>query len=326
MTIVLGIDAGNTKTIAIVARADGKILGWGRSGCGDIYGTTPAAAFEAQASAAGDALTMAGVAQKDVQSVVLSAAGADWPEDFVTIRDGAIEHGLGPAPIVYNDAIGGLRAGSPDGTGVVIVCGTGTAIGARSNEGRIWHTSFWQGPQGGVELGRAAFQAVVRAELGLDPPTALTQAVLTYWRVLDVEAALHLFTAHGKPHPPIKPLSKLLMEVAAQGDATASKIVTWHGRALADYALVSARKVSIDADPFYLVLAGGVLRHSSTLMRDAIVARVREALPSVQPVHAVFEPAIGAAMLALEAVSIAITDDVTANLHDTAPHAVLFET
>ena len=326
MSFALGIDAGNTKTIAIVARTDGKIFGWGRSGCGDIYGTSPEAAFDAQASAARDALTMAGVAREDVQTVVLSAAGADWPEDFVTIRDGAVAHGISPAPIVYNDAIGGLRAGSPDGTGVVIVCGTGTAIGARSREGRIWHTSFWQGPQGGVELGRLMLSTVVRAELGLEPPTSLTQALLAHWRVDDVEAALHLFTAHGKPHPPIKPLSKLLLDVAAQGDVTANKIVVGHGRALADYALVSARNVGIDAAPFYLVLAGGVLRHPSSLMRDAIVERVQESLPNAQPVHAAFEPAVGAAMLALEAASINITDDVKTNLRATAPHSVLFET
>jgi len=38
--LVLGVDAGNTKTIALVARDNGEILGYGRSGCGDIYGAT----------------------------------------------------------------------------------------------------------------------------------------------------------------------------------------------------------------------------------------------------------------------------------------------
>ena len=37
MQYVLGVDGGNTKTIALVAALDGTILGAGRGGCGDIY-------------------------------------------------------------------------------------------------------------------------------------------------------------------------------------------------------------------------------------------------------------------------------------------------
>jgi N-acetylglucosamine kinase-like BadF-type ATPase len=38
MTYVLGVDGGNTKTIALIARHDGTIVGAGRGGRGDIYG------------------------------------------------------------------------------------------------------------------------------------------------------------------------------------------------------------------------------------------------------------------------------------------------
>ena len=41
----LGIDAGNSKTVAMACLATGEVIGVGRSGCGDIYGT----ATEAQA-------------------------------------------------------------------------------------------------------------------------------------------------------------------------------------------------------------------------------------------------------------------------------------
>src|SRR5262245_475221 len=40
MTYVLGVDGGNTKTIALIAGLDGAIVGAGRGGCGDIYGST----------------------------------------------------------------------------------------------------------------------------------------------------------------------------------------------------------------------------------------------------------------------------------------------
>jgi N-acetylglucosamine kinase-like BadF-type ATPase len=38
MSFVLGVDAGNTKTIAVLAGLDGRIVGSGRGGCGDILG------------------------------------------------------------------------------------------------------------------------------------------------------------------------------------------------------------------------------------------------------------------------------------------------
>ena len=37
MQYILGVDGGNTKTIAIVADLDGTILGTGREGCGDDF-------------------------------------------------------------------------------------------------------------------------------------------------------------------------------------------------------------------------------------------------------------------------------------------------
>ena len=35
--LLLGVDAGNTKTIAVVVTGEGAVLGTGRAGCGDIH-------------------------------------------------------------------------------------------------------------------------------------------------------------------------------------------------------------------------------------------------------------------------------------------------
>jgi N-acetylglucosamine kinase-like BadF-type ATPase len=332
MKIVLGVDAGNTKTIAIVAQEDGRILGWGRSGCGDIYGAGDQAALDAIAQAAHQALHASSTDADALSAVVLSTAGADWPEDFEAIRDGAIARGIGAHPIVYNDAIGGLRAGSPDGTGVGVACGTAAATGARSRDGRIWHSSFWQDAGGADQLGETALKAIVRAELGIaprDPAMPLTLAFLRYLNLPTVEAMLHALTARdfrSPPQPEIKSMAKVVLDVAAEGEAMALSLVNNQGRALGDTALAAARKVGIEHEPFHLVLTGGVLRHPSALMRDAIIARVREASPSVNVIHDALEPALGAVMLALEHAHVAITPTVRAKLQMTAPPAKVFET
>ena len=72
--------------------------------------------------------------------------------------------GYGQRIVIVNDAMGALRAGSPDSTSVVVACGTGTAVGARHPDGRIWHSSFWQEVQGADELSLPALRAVYRAD------------------------------------------------------------------------------------------------------------------------------------------------------------------
>src|SRR5436190_232184 len=81
-----------------------------------------------------------------------------------------------------------LRAGSPEGLGVAVACGTGAAIGARAANGRIWHGSFWQFHHGSRQLGFKTLEALCRAELGIDPPTRLTAHVLEILEQPSVEA------------------------------------------------------------------------------------------------------------------------------------------
>ena len=78
---------------------------------------------------------------------------------------------------VVNDALGALRGGTSDGVGVAIVCGTGTAVGARASDGRSWNVSFWAEPSYRYSLARGAVEATIEAELGIGEPTLLQQLV-----------------------------------------------------------------------------------------------------------------------------------------------------
>jgi N-acetylglucosamine kinase-like BadF-type ATPase len=99
MTYVLGVDGGNTKTIALVARtdgtiigvgrsccsdiSDGTIIGVGRSRCSDIYGaSSPEAAIAEANSAITMALSGAGIQKEALSASCLSMAGADWNDDI----------------------------------------------------------------------------------------------------------------------------------------------------------------------------------------------------------------------------------------------------
>ena len=323
--LFLGIDAGGTKTVALLSDASGRIVGSGRAGPCNIYDAVPKA-LEALDRAVGEALTSSDANLTMVAATCLSATGADWPEDFALLEQSLKKRSHRRVHVV-NDAMGALRAGSPDGTGVVVVCGTSAGIGAKSASGLEWHSSFWQEPEGAEQLGRAALRAVYRAELGLDPPTSMTAPLLEHHGLQSVEALLHAHTARDhRAAQRVGRLARILLNEAAKGDATACTLVKQHGQALGDYALIAAQKVGVLDSAFALVTAGGVMRHPSRLMADALLSRVLEVAPSAELIHCPLEPVAGAVFLALEAAGLNVTQSVRENLTASLPDAALFHT
>ena len=337
MQYILGVDGGNTKTIAIVADLDGTILGTGRGGCGDIYNASiegtnlPDSASAAIANieyAVETALKAAQVKAADLVTAVFNMAGADWPEDFALLETAMKSRGYGRILTVQNDAMGVLHAGVADNIGVSVICGTGGATGARGPDGRIWHSSMWQDQvQGSFDMSRKAFDAVIRSELGIEPPTKLKQCFLDYFGLESVEEMLHLFTGRiQRPAKRIDGLTRFLLDEAEAGDVVARQIVQEHGRSLGDYAVVASRFVGLEGTPFSLVLAGGVLRHPSTLLADTIIKRVQLSSPEVLPKRSRFEPIIGVLFSALEATGITIDEGLLVRLVPTLPSSEFFAT
>ncbi len=255
-------------------------------------------------------------------------AGADWQEDFALLETAMKVRGYGRRLTVQNDAMGVLHAGVADNIGVSVICGTGGATGARGLDGRTWHSSMWQDQvQGSFEMSRKAFDAVIRSELGIEPPTTLKQCFLDYFGLDSVEEMLHLFTGRiQRPAKRIDGLTRFLLDEAEAGDVVARQIVQEHGRALGNYAVVAARFVGLEGTPFSLVLAGGVLRHPSTLLADTIVERVQLTSPEVRPTRSRFEPIIGVLFSALEAAGMTIDEALLERLVPTLPSSELFAT
>ena len=76
----LGVDAGNSKTVALVCDDRGTVLGWGRAGIGDIYGAPDEQTAVRNVFTAVDAaLDAAGV--DAIRAAAFCLAGVDWPED-----------------------------------------------------------------------------------------------------------------------------------------------------------------------------------------------------------------------------------------------------
>jgi N-acetylglucosamine kinase-like BadF-type ATPase len=333
MRHVLAVDGGNSKTLALVATTDGTIVSVERGRCGDIYNATPSATTPDPALAALEnveravmaALRAARIQPEDIATSVFNMAGADWPEDIAFWRDAMTERGIGQQVVAQNDALGVLYLGSLDAVGVSIVCGTGAATGARAADGRIWHSSFWQDEwHGSTHLGEKTLFAVYRSALGLEPPTTLTPRVLAHFDVASVEDVLHLFHNRQRSSPgPVGRLTPILLDEADAGDEVALHVVREHGVGLAKIAQVAMGKVGLGNSAFPLVLAGGVFRHPTTILADAIVGNIRKVAPEVRPIRSRTEPIIGVVLQAFQMAGVAVDQLLLDRLMSGIPAALL---
>jgi N-acetylglucosamine kinase-like BadF-type ATPase len=320
-TLLVGVDGGNTKTVALVAEADGTVVGSGWAGCSDLYNApSPDAALDAVRDATAEALTEAGATGADVAAACFGLAGADWPEDFEYIRSGLQPRlGLGSPPMVVNDAIGAIRAGTPDGVGVSVVIGTYGIAGARNAAGEVFHLGFWPDSTGARPLGRAGLEAVWRFGLGTGPETSLTARALELYGAETPLGLLHDFTRRGGlPAQADGKLAAVVLDEADAGDPVAYAVVERQARILAGEALACARMVGMAGSPFRLVLTGGVMRHPSRLLGDLIA----EGVPEAEPVRSMHEPVIGSLLFAFDHAGIAPDAE---RLRATAPSAAVFD-
>ncbi|GAA3112027.1 N-acetylglucosamine kinase-like BadF-type ATPase [Kribbella aluminosa] len=319
--LFLGVDAGNTKTIAAVADRHGNVVGWARGGLGDIYGVDdPGEAVAAVLRLVDEAVGSAqdAVPGGRLASAAFCLAGVDWPEDTALWTEVLTGH-LGPDVrlSVKNDGFALLRCGDPDGVGVAVSLGTGAAIAGRGPTGTEFAFSFWlQHPLGAAGLVDDALHAIFRAHTGLTSGTSLSQAIPEYYEAASVEDLLHRFTrresAEGSHHDKAK-AARVVLREAERGDLVAVGIVDQHAERIAAYVEACANQVALD-EPFALTLGGSVA--ADITLRKAILRELSRQLPHVDVAAQPAEPILGTILDALAEGGVPPTPAVRATVLD----------
>ena len=249
-TIYLGIDAGNSKTVALACLASGKVVGAARSGRGDIYGVADEAeAVSAVLGAADTALAEAGATRSYVASAAFRLAGIDWPEDWQFWDTALSREWPGLSRSILNDGYAAIRCGEPSGVGVAVNAGTAAAVAARGPDGATWDMGWWgQHAMGALGLVSESFKAVYLAHLGAAPQTALGPALVHFYGAADLAELNRLFTRRGHKAgtADMARAARVVTETARQGDPVAADIVNEQGRRLAFYAEIAARHAGLD--------------------------------------------------------------------------------
>jgi len=296
----LGVDGGGSKTLAVVTDGRGRILGQGLSGCGN-HQVQVELARRSIADAAAAALEQAGLKRTEIRYAMFGLAGADREADFRILRPMIAGMEFPVHGIVCDTEIG-LRAGTRQPDGVVVVCGSGTncfgvnKMGQSLQCGGFGYTYGDFG--GGNDLAVEVFRSVIRAWEGREQPTLLTEAVLQTLGYASVELLFHDCLDRGASVP--GHLTKLLFQVADR-DEVARGILRKQGNELGMAASAVITKLGMREDAFDLVLVGSVLTRSDhRLITPYIEEKVKPAAPACRLRRLEMEPAAGAILLAME--------------------------
>lgn len=301
----LGIDAGGTKTQALLVTADGAVRARGRYGPGNWESIGFDAAITLYQYIIADVEQQAGVDRNDIRSVGWGLAGVDWPSDEKRMSDALTTLFPSANHTVVNDAYIALRAGTPHPYGVAIIAGTGSTVVAVGKDGKRARTyglgSDWGDFDGAQQLTREAFKAAAQAEYGMAAATLLTPALLSWSGAVSI-AALAEAWSRGGAVPDLASFAPHVMNVASSGDPAAQRIVQHAAEILSRNAIAMAHQVGLHDVRCDVVLAGGVATGANDVFRSTFDKHLHVACP-----HAVTQilhraPVSGAVLLAMDAV------------------------
>ncbi len=304
MSYLIGVDGGGSKTTALVARPDGTILGRGSADCSNYRAVGPESACQAIDQALRAAFTGAGLTfdPAAVSMACFGLAGVDRPDDEAPVQAWAEQLWPGMPVRYVNDARLVLAAGTPEGWGLALICGTGSIAYGRTPQGAFTRAGGWGyllGDEGsGYDIGRAALRRVARAADGRAPQTALTGLVLDHWSLEKPQDLIRFVYRPEIPRKEIAALAVLVEQAASQGDPAALEIVERAGDELAAAVRVVASRMDFRG-PTPCALAGGVLVQGARVAGAFLASAARQGL-ALEPVQKVAEPAYGAVLLARE--------------------------
>ncbi len=316
MRYVLGVDAGASKTSAVVADETGRVAGEGRAGPGNHQVVGLQAALEEMARAAHQALRAGGV-RPPVDQAVLGLAGADLPRDFQLLIPAVQGLGLAQRVRVENDTLIALRAGTTRTWGVVVVCGAGFNAAGISPSGTTfrlpglgWMSGDWGG---GTQIAQEMIRLVCRAWDGRGRPTKLQPLVLqalgvpSVPQLIDELYQLSLGLPAKLDWQKLHTLVPLLFEAAGDGDDVAQGLVVQIGKEVGVTAVAIIRRLDLAETDVEVVLAGSVFRGKGPLLVDTATDVIRQAVPRAQVRRLDVEPVAGAVLWALEELDVPST-------------------
>lgn len=253
-------------------------------------------------------------------------AGDDSKDDHAAIGEGLAK--TLPPGVAFqwdNDSWAALRGGTRKGWGAVCVSGTGSNSAALSPDGR---RAILRGlgrdigsPGGASDLAREAVFWAFRMDEGMRPRTSLHGAILEALGLPDYDAVVREYNLNNLAfgYRAMGVVAPLVFRLATEGDEVAQLVLTDMGRLMGEQTGAVIKRAGIDRLETDVVLAGGTWRGDNPLLIDAFTMAVHRAAPKARPALPLYQPVVGAYLLALEGSGVTVGPETYANLARTIP-------
>ncbi|MCR4426460.1 MAG: hypothetical protein NUW23_09770 [Firmicutes bacterium] len=318
--LVAAIDGGGTKTLFVIARIDGAVLGVGHGGALNTVFVPTEVARASVRKAAAEACRVAGFGEHiPVQVDALYVGAPGFSSDLaLTSLDGLVQ---AAKLTVAADTLSAFVGALVEPFGVVALAGTGSFATGFNRAGECLTLGGWGallGDEGSAyDIGLSALRAVVRASEGRAAPTVLTDMILGEWRLARVRDLVGTVYKAGPSRERIAGAAKIVSRAAEVGDGVAKGILKRAGEDLGALAVHVLSRLDLTGQQAPVALTGGVSRAGADL-HDAFANTVQEADPGCRIVKPRFSPAHGALLLALRSAGVRTEPAILERLDETS--------
>lgn len=291
---MIGLDGGGTKTMAIAASEDGRVLGRASSGPTNPNSATENQLFKELNDVFNQLKHQLQVPDwKGLSTVFAGIAGTANKKNrdrVIPLLKSLLPDHVGL--VVEPDTVNALYSGTYGKPGIVHIAGTGSityGINSQGVHGRVGGWGYLLGDEGsGFDIGRRGFIAALRGFDGRGPHTCLLALIQEHFSISAPREMIDRVYSAEVPKNELAALSKLVLQAERQGDAVAREIV--------DHAI---REVSLSIKTLYsslfghteevqVILCGGIF--SEEAMVNGVKAELEESenlsicLPVIPPV------------------------------------------
>jgi N-acetylglucosamine kinase-like BadF-type ATPase len=301
MKYVLGLDQGATKTYAATADLQGNILGSGISGGGYHTITGMEYATSQMEAAAAAAYTAAGLHNVVLAGLGAGLTGVDFPYEYILLEK-ALFRTFACKTKVVNDCIIALRSNTGKTNSMIICAGSGLNIALWAEDGRefIFGYHIDDSWQGGFAIGRYALRMVFEADIHMQPPTILTDRILAYFGIANVEILMEHWFKGKIDSDKLKHLALLVDSCVAENDQVAIGVQRYFASGCVRYALAGMRNYGMLDKEVQVYLSGSIFKSAASFLRDEITLLIHQENPYAVVIDSKYEPVVGGVILALE--------------------------
>lgn len=298
---ILGIDGGGSKTVALVADENGRVLGRGETGPSNYHNIGVNAAGRAIKKAVEEAQAQAGLKGRIPEVAVVALAAIDCATDKRIARRFVQRLAIARKSFVIHDSIAALYASTRGKPGVIVISGTGCVAAGINKHGQYARAGGWgyiiDDEGSAYDMGRQGIKYAFKSLDGRIPNTELVQIFKRVFHVKNLDDAMERIYVEGLSVEEIAHFAPLVSK-AARHDQVSRQIVNKAGLELAKLVRAVATRLRMTDEQFTVSIVGGNFKSGRNLLRPFELS-IREECPHVRISKLRAEPVSGALLIAL---------------------------